>query len=50
MVETNITFNVKVIKHEIKRDRTFADYLIKIVGPNEISFHIEDRYSGIRAW
>ena len=50
MVEgnSNITYSVKVIKHDVVRD--YAEYLVKIVAPNGISFHIKDRYSSIRAW
>lgn len=44
-----MTYNVDVVKYEVV-ENTYAVYLIKIVGPNNISFHIQDRYSSILTW
>lgn len=41
-----MTYIVDVVKYELVDDN-YAMYLIKIVGPNNISFHIKDRYSSI---
>lgn len=50
MVEAlqQINYKVTVVRHEVKGDH--AEYLIKIIGPKDISFHICDRYSMIRNW
>ena len=43
----DINYKVQIVKYEVV-DRNYATYLIKVVGPNNISFHINDRYSSIR--
>jgi hypothetical protein len=45
----SISYNVQVVKYEVV-DNDYAVYMIKIVGPNNISFHISDRYSSIRSF
>lgn len=45
----NISYNVTVVKYEIV-DFSYALFMIKVVGPNNISFHISDRYSSIRSF
>lgn len=42
-----VDFKVTVVKHEVSNDG-FAVYIIKVVGPRDISFHLKDRYSSIR--
>ena len=32
----------------VKTDEGYANYIAKIIGPNDISFHIQDRYSSMR--
>ena len=36
-----------MVKHEVTRDG-FAQYIIKVIGPRDISFHLRDRYSSLR--
>ena len=54
MVERNtnkvinaVDFKVQVVKYEISRDG-YAVYVIKVIGPQDISFHLKDRYSSLR--
>ena len=42
----NITYKVQMIKYIV--DSGHAEFIMKIVGPMAISFHIRDRYSSIR--
>ena len=39
---------MQFIKHEIRGDH--AEYLFKIVAPNDISFELRDRYSSMRSF
>lgn len=41
-----VDFKVTVVKHEVTDG--YAVYIIKVVGPRDISFHLKDRYSSIR--
>ena len=36
--------------HMIKYNTTngYTEFMFKVIGPNNISFHINDRYSGLR--
>ena len=43
----NMSYQVSVINYEVVQGE-YAMYLIKVVGPNNIAFHIKDRYSSIR--
>lgn len=45
----NISYNVTVVKYEVVGN-DYALFMIKVVGPNNISFHISDRYSSIRSF
>lgn len=48
MVElSEISYKVTVVKYEVT---DHASYLIKIIGPRNINFHIRDRYSKLREW
>lgn len=40
------TYRVQFVKHEILDGH--ASYLIKVVAPGNIIFHIRDRYSSMR--
>jgi hypothetical protein len=42
---SSIQFNVTVVRFDVS---DHATYLIKIIGPKNISFHIRDRYSMLR--
>ena len=42
-----VDFNVSVVKHQVTREG-HAEYIIKVIGPRDISFHLKDRYSSIR--
>lgn len=42
-----INYKVTVVRYDVN---DFATYLIKIIGPKDIAFHIRDRYSLIREW
>ena len=44
---SQIDFKISIVKHDVV-DNAYAVYLIKVVGPKDISFHIRDRYSSIR--
>jgi len=47
MVEsTTETYKVQFVKHEIQDG--YATFLIKVVAPGNIIFHIRDRYSSMR--
>lgn len=47
MVESNTdTYRVQFVKYETRKG--YAEYLIKIVAPGNITFHIMDRYSSMR--
>ena len=41
-----ITYKFQMVK--VKTDEGYANYIAKIIGPNGISFHIQDRYSSMR--
>ena len=43
----SVDFKVTVVKHELTEEG-FANYVIYVVGPKDISFHLKDRYSSIR--
>jgi hypothetical protein len=43
----SMSYNVSVVNYEVVNG-DYAVYLIKVVGPNNCSFHIRDRYSSIR--
>lgn len=43
----SVDFKVTVVKHELSPEG-FANYVIYVVGPKDISFHLKDRYSSIR--
>jgi len=51
MVEKNtpvaVDFKVTVVSHEVNEEN-YAVYVILVVGPRDISFHLRDRYSSIR--
>ena len=42
-----VDFKAQVVKYEIS-PQNFAVYILKIVGPRDISFHLKDRYSSLR--
>ena len=42
-----VDFKVQVVNYEVTRDG-YAVYVIKVVGPQDISFHLKDRYSSMR--
>ena len=42
-----VDFKVTVVQHEVTREG-HANYIIKVVGPRDISFHLKDRYSSLR--
>ena len=44
----NLSFSVMMIKF-IKQEG-HVSYIFKVVGPRDISFHLEDRYSSIRSF
>ena len=44
----NLSFNVAMIKFAKKEGH--VNYIFKVVGPRDISFHLEDRYSSIRSF
>lgn len=44
-----ISYRVQIVKSEVV-ENAYATYLIKVIGPNNISFHINDRYSSIRGF
>ena len=49
MVEsTEVTLNVNVVRVELEKGH--AEYLIKIIGPKGINFHVKDRYSQLRVF
>lgn len=33
---------------KVKTEEGYANYIAKVVGPNGVSFHIQDRYSSMR--
>ena len=45
--QNQVDFKVTIVKYDIVENQ-YASYLIKVVGPKDISFHIQDRYSSIR--
>ena len=54
MVDRNTTkvvnavdFKVQVVNYEVSREG-HAIYVIKVIGPQDISFHLKDRYSSMR--
>jgi hypothetical protein len=50
MMEVEVIYSVKLIKYEVVRG-DFAEYILKImVAPSGLTFHIRDRYSGMRTW
>ncbi len=47
MVEASTeTYKVQFVKHEVQDGH--ASYLVKVVAPGNIIFHIRDRYSSMR--
>ena len=49
MVEASeITLSVNVVSFEVGKG--YTEYLIKIIGPKGVNFHIRDRYSGLRVF
>ena len=42
-----VDFKVQVVNYEVTREN-FAVYVIKVIGPQDISFHLKDRYSSMR--
>ena len=42
-----VDFKVQVVNYEVTREG-FAVYVIKVIGPQDISFHLKDRYSSMR--
>ena len=40
------TYKVKFINYQVNAG--YAGYLIKVIGPGNISFHLRDRYSSMR--
>lgn len=47
MVESNSdSYKVQFIKYDMGRG--FAEYLVKVIAPGGITFHIKDRYSSMR--
>ena len=42
-----VSYKATVVKYEITR-QGHAEYIIKVVGPSDISFHLRDRYSSLR--
>ena len=47
MVESSIdAYRVQFIKYELIKG--FTEYLIKVIAPGNISFHLRDRYSSMR--
>ena len=46
-IVNTVDFSVSVVKHTVERDG-FANYIIKVVAPRDISFHLKDRYSSMR--
>jgi hypothetical protein len=42
----NITYKVQPVKYLVNGDH--ADFVFKVVGPSNMSFHIKDRYSSLR--
>ena len=42
-----VDFKVQVVNFEMAREG-YAVYILKIVGPRDISFHLRDRYSSLR--
>ena len=50
MVDSSaVSFSVKIVSHKLVNDE-YATYLIKVLAPKNISFHIDDRYSSIRSF
>ena len=54
MVDRNTTkvvnavdLKVQVVNYEVSREG-HAVYVIKVIGPQDISFHLKDRYSSMR--
>lgn len=43
-----VNYKVTVVKYEITRTGGHAEYIIKVVGPQDIAFHLRDRYSSLR--
>ena len=41
-----ITYKVQPINYVVEGGH--ADFIFKVVGPNQVSFHIKDRYSSLR--
>jgi len=46
MERSEETYKVQFVKYETNRGH--AEYLIKVVAPGNITFHIRDRYSSMR--
>ena len=41
-----ISYKVQMVK--VRTEEGYANYIAKVIGPNGVSFHIEDRYSSMR--
>lgn len=41
-----ISYKVQMVK--VNTQDGYANYIAKVLGPNGVSFHIEDRYSSMR--
>ncbi len=46
-MEKKQTYRVLFI--EYTKDKGFAEFLFKVIGPNNITFHLKDRYSRLRS-
>ena len=42
----NITYKVQMIKYKVNNGH--AEFVMKVIGPQSISFHVIDRYSSMR--
>ena len=47
-IVNELEFKVKVVKYDIVQDGNYALYEIKVIGPKDFSFHLQDRYSSLR--
>ena len=46
--KNDVDFRVTVVSHELVPNENYAIYVIKVLGPRDITFHLKDRYSSIR--
>ena len=47
-IVNTVDLQVHVMKYEIERQGNFVNYIIRVVGPRDIQFHLKDRYSSMR--